>query len=224
MDHRKTLILILLIAALALAGCVSSSGSNSATTQPKVVATIGDPTPVPTEPPEPTVGPTWTPTPTPVPPALTLSDFNLQVKINGDAKEWTQDPSQAQPVNAQYAARQDTATFTVTNTGNATLKNLVIVYDVATPMTTIVNGQEFSTMTHQSKNASLDTLNPGDYRDVTIESPIYGAMLTANLTITANWNGGSLDLYMATLEPNFASGTSYTPANDISLKEYGSAS
>lgn len=225
MDYLKTAVIVLLIASLAIAGCISSSGSNSATTGPKIVATIGAPTPIPTEPPEPTPGPTWVPTPTPVPPPLTLSEFSLEVKINGDQKEWTQDPSQAQPVNAQYAARQDTATFIVTNTGNATWKKLKIVYDVATPRSFIDSqGRQSSTTFHQNVTYDIGTLSQGDYRQITIQSPIYSAMLTATLTITANWDGGSLDLYMATLEPNFQSGTSYSPANVIALKKYGSAS
>lgn len=222
MDHMKISVLILLIAAMAIAGCVSLGG-NSATTPPKVIATVGAPTPVPTEPPEPTRGPTWTPTPTPVPPALTLSEFELTVKVNGDQRQWTQDPSQAQPVNAQYAARQDTAKFIVTNTGDADLKNLVIVYDLAVPMTTITNGQELTAINHQSLDTAIDTLNRGDAREINVKSPIYGAMLTVDLTITARWDGGSIDLYKTTLEPNFESGTSYSPANDIVVKQYGSA-
>lgn len=222
MQRLKTSMIILIMACIVFAGCVSSSGDNPTPSQ-KVVATVGAPTPTPTEPPEPTIGPTWTPTPTPVPMPVTLSDFVLQVRINADQRQWTGDPSESQQINAQYAARQDLATFVITNTGTATLKNLVIVYDLAIPMTTTYNGQDFTTINHQSVNSTLDTLKPGEYREVTVQSPIYGAMLTADMTITAYWAGGSLELYKAELEPKFDSGTSYTPSNGVDIKQYGSA-
>lgn len=212
----------MLLIAVAAGGCAASSGSQ-ATTGPKVVATVGNPTPVPTEPPDPTVGPTWTPTPTPVPPPLTLSDFVLDVTINGDQKQWTQDPSQSQPVNALYATRQDTATFIVTNTGDATRERLKIIYELSTPMTTVVNGQTYTSTTTDVKTCEIGTLAQGDYRQISIQPSLYSAMLTANLTIRATWDGGSLDLYAATLDPTFASG-SYTPSNTVSVKKYGSAS
>ena len=223
MQRMKTSIIILLIAGIALAGCVSS-GSDTATPSQRVVATVGDPTPVPTEPPEPTIGPTWTPTPTPVPPPVSLTDFVLQVRINADQRQWTGDPNESQQINAQYAARQDRAAFVITNTGTETLKSLVIVYDIATPMTTTYNGQDFTTINHQSVNSTLDTLKPGEYREVVVDVPVYSAMLTADLTITAYWTGGSLELYRAELEPKFDSGTSYTPSNGVDIKRYGSAS
>jgi hypothetical protein len=220
MNGLKTSIIVLLMAGIAIAGCVSS-GNN---TGPKIVATVGAPTPIPTEPPEPTVGPTWTPTPTPVPPAVTLSGFSLTVVINGDQRQWTGDPNKSGELNAQYATRQDTVTFNVQNTGDATLQSLVIIYKVSTPISvTDSSGRTSSTNFDQIKNSTIGTLKPGESRDITIVSPMYGAMLDANVTVTAIWNGGSLDLYMATLEPNFSSGTTYTPANDLSVRMYGSA-
>lgn len=220
MDKMKISFILLIIAGIAVAGCASSSGSG-----PKIVATVGAPTPIPTEPPEPTVGPTWTPTPTPVPPPLTLSGFTLTVRINGDQRQWTGDPNQSGQLNAQYATRQDTVLFNVRNTGDRTLQNLVIVYDVATPMSfTDTAGRTSTSIYHQNKNTSLGTLKPGEARDISLESPVYGAMLEANVTVTAYWNGGSLDLYATTLETSFSSGTTYAPANGLSVKMYGSAS
>ena len=189
-----------------------------------VIVTIGEPTPRPTEPPEPTIGPTWTPTPTPVPPPLTLSDFNLEIRLNADTQKWTQEPDQQQ-INAIYATRMDRATFTVTNTGTETRKNLVIVYDVAYPITKIDSqGRISNTTNHASVETKRGTLDPGGYVEVTINSPYFEAMITAELTITANWDGGSMVLYKATLEPKFTSGTVYTPANINFVKSYGTTS
>lgn len=224
MDYMKTLAIILLLAVLAMAGCISSSGENAATTPPKIVATVGAPTPIPTEPPEPTQGPTWVPTPTPVPPKVTLSNFNLTVTINGDQRQWTGDPNQSGQINAQYATRQDTVTFNVMNTGDATLEGLEIIYQVVTPITVIgPDGVSYTTDSAQIKKESIGSFKPGDSRNIAIASPLYGAMLEANVTVTAKWKGGSLDLYMTTLEPNFQSGTIYSPENDMAVKTHGSA-
>jgi hypothetical protein len=225
MGHLKTLvwILALICAAVILAGCTSSSSVDNTKT-PMVVSTIGAPTPEPTEPPEPTIGPTWTPTPTPVPPAMSLSNFNLTIRINGDQKAPSGDPNQTAVGNAQYATRMDTAKFTVKNTGDATREELEIVYRIVTPISVIDSaGRTTTTDQVQSKKVAIGTLKPGESRQISLESPMYGAMLEANLTITAKWSGGSLDLYKTTLEPDFRGGTTQSPPNDLAVKTWGSA-
>jgi hypothetical protein len=224
MGRLKTsfIILTVMVMAIVLSGCTSSSPDAG---KPLVVATVGGPTPIPTDLPEPTPGPTWVPSPTPRPPPVTLSDFVITVKINGDQKPISGDPSQDLQVNAQYAVRQDTAKFKIQNTGDATLNNLDITYQLATPTSFIdpYNGQTSITYKTQTTPQSLGTLNPGDTRDITIVTPLYGAMLEANVTISAKWDGGSLDLFRTTLEPNFQSGTNFNPTNQLEVKMYGSA-
>ncbi len=225
MDRLKMYGLITLIALgmIVIAGCVASSGDNNTNTKtPLVVATVGGPTPIPTEPPDPTVGPTWVPTPTPIPPQVSLSEFAITVTINGDLKPPSDDPNDSLQENAQYAMRQDKVSFSVQNTGDATLNNVVITYKVVTPMSVIDSGQTFTTDYQQTKQVSLGTMTQGVYKDVTLESPLYGAMLAANVTVTANWDGGSMDLYKTTLQPSFNNGMSQSPPNDMT-KTYGSA-
>jgi hypothetical protein len=215
-------VLILMVTAIVLSGCTSSSPDLG---KPLVVATVAAPTPVPTEPPEPTQGPTWVPSPTPRPPPLTLSDYILTVKINGDQKPISGDPDQDLQMNAQYAIRQDTVKFIVKNTGDATLNGLDVIYQLVTPMSFVdsYNGQTSTTYRPQIKTYSIGILKPGEASDVVFESPTYGATLEANVTISAKWDNGSLDLYKATLEPNFESGSYVNPANEQQVKMYGSA-
>ncbi len=225
MDRLKMygLIALMALGMIVVAGCVASSGDNNTNTKtPMIVATVGGPTPIPTEPPAPTVGPTWVPTPTPVPPIMTLSGFSIIVTINGDLKPISDDPNQSEQENAQYAMRQDKVSFSVQNTGSNTLNNVVITYKVVTPMSVIDSGQTFTTDYVQTKNVTLGTMTRGASKPITLESPLYGAMLTANVTVTALWDGGSLDLYKTTLQPSFNSGLSQSPPNDIT-REYGSA-
>ncbi len=211
MSHVKTfgVIILLMIVAIALAGCASlTSSGNSATVNPMVVAnTVGDPTPVPTDPPVPTQGPTWTPTPTPIPDPVTLSKFNLVGTINGDQKKISDDPNQGMAVNAPYATRQDTANFTVKNTGSVVLEDLSIIYETDVPMTAVDSVGRSST-TVMPKNTTLDvgTLKPGDSRAIVIKSQLYGAMLEVNMSIIAKWKGGSFQLYHAKLDPSFTGG------------------
>lgn len=226
MGRVKTsvIILSLITVALILSGCTSSSSGDNARA-PMVVATVGAPTPVPTEPPEPTPGPTWVPTPTPRPPPVTLSDLKLTVKINADQKPISGDPDQDLQLNAQYALRQDTAKFKVQNTGDATLNGLEIIYQLVTPMSFVdsYSGQTSTTYWTQNKTYSIGVLKPGEARDIVLEAPSYGAMLEANLTITAKWDDGSLELYRATLESNLKAGSNINPANQQQVKMYGSA-
>jgi hypothetical protein len=227
MDRLKMygLITIMALGMIVIAGCVSSSGDNNTNTKtPMIVATIGAPTAVPTEPPEATVGPTWVPTPTPTPLPMTLSNFNITVTVNADIKAPSGDPNQSLQENAQYAMRQDKVSFKVQNTGDATLNNVEITYQVVTPMSVIdgQTGQEFTTDYAQTKKFTFDKMDPGVSKTITLDSPLYGAMLAANVTVSAKWDGGSLDLYKTTLQPNFNSGLLQSPPNDIT-KTYGSA-
>lgn len=213
----------LMIAATVLSGCTSTnSTSPSPGTGGHVVVTVGAPTPVPTEP-EPTVSPTWVPSPTPKPPAVTLSDFTATAKINGDQPPISGDPGQQYQLDAQHAVRRDMADFKITNTGDATLKKLGIVYEMSVPMTSTYNGQTFVNYQTQHTTYDIGTLNPGDSRDVEIISPQYSAMSQANVTITAKWDGGSLELYKATLEQTLTSGNTYNPVNTQQLMSYGAA-
>lgn len=208
---------------IVIAGCVASSGDNNTVTKtPMVVATVGGPTPIPTEPPDPTVGPTWVPTPTPVPPQVTLSEFAITVIINGDIKPPSGDPDDSLQENAQYATRQDKVSFSIQNTGDATMNNAELTYRVVTPISIIDSGQTYTTDRTQTKQVTLGTMTKGVYKDITLDSPLYGAMLAANVTVTVKWDGGSMDVYQTTLQPSFESGLSQSPPNDIT-KTYGSA-
>ncbi len=214
--------LVVLAMAIVLSGCASSSPDPG---KPLVVATVGAPTPIPTEPPEPTVGPTWTPTPTPRPPPVTLSDYTITVVINGDQPPVSGDPDHDLQFSAQNAVRQDTVKFMVRNTGEDTLNKLEILYQLAIPMTFIdsYNGQTSVAYRTMTNTSPIGVLKPGESRDIELVSPPYGAMLQANVTISAKWDGGTLELYAATLEPNFKSGSSFSPVNTRQLMSYGSA-
>jgi hypothetical protein len=169
--------------------------------------------------------PAWTPTPTPKPPAVTLSDFTVTVKINGDRPPISGDPDQQYQLDALHAVRSDTADFKVTNTGDETLKKLDIVYEMAVPITSIdiYSGKSVVNNQYQHTTYSIGTLNPGDTRDVEIISPPYSAMSAANITITAKWDGGTLELYEAALEQTLSSGRTYNPVNTQQLMSYGAA-
>ncbi len=207
---------------VAISGCTSSPGTSPG--KPLVVATVGAPTPEPTDV-APTVMPTWTPSPTPVPPPVTLSGFEITVVINGDQRPVSGDPDQDLQLDAQHAVRQDTVKFNVQNTGEATLNKLNIVYQLAVPMTFIDSYSGQTTVSYKTMTTtySIGTLRPGDSRDVELVSPPYGAMLQANVTVTAKWDGGTQDLYSATLEPNLHSGSTINPANTRAVMTYGSA-
>jgi hypothetical protein len=226
MGQLKTsfIALAVIIVAIVLAGCASSTPAGEAG-KPLVVATIGAPTPVPTEPPEPTPGPTWVPSPTPRPPPVTLSDYSLKVTINGDQRPVSGDPDQDLQLDTQHAIRQDTVKFKIQNTGDATLNDLDIIYLLVTPTTFVdsYSGQESTAYRTQTGTQSIGVLQPGESIDVTFVSPPYGAMLEANVTITAKWDNGSLELYKATLEPNFQTGSYVSPANQQQVMTHGSA-
>lgn len=215
-------VLTVMVMAIVLSGCASTSPDPG---KPLVVATVGAPTPIPTDVPEPTPGPTWVPSPTPRPPPLTLSDLNIMVKINADQRPISGDPDQDLQLNAQYALRQDTAKFKVQNTGDATLEGLEIDYQVVTPVSFVdsYSGQTITTDRTQNAPYVIGTLKPGEVRDIMLEAPSYGAMLEANLTITAKWDNGSLELYRAMLETSLKSGSSISPANQRQVMTYGSA-
>jgi hypothetical protein len=219
---KSFIVLTAMVMAIVLSGCASTSPDPG---KSLVVATVGAPTPIPTDVPEPTPGPTWVPTPTPIPPPVTLSDLSLTVKINGDQRPISGDPDQDLQLNAQYALRQDTAKFKVQNTGDATLNGLEITYQLVTPMSFVdsYSGQTSTTYRTQNIPYAIGTLKPGETRDIVLEAPSYGVMLEANLTITAKWDGGSLDLYRATLEPNLKAGSNISPANQQQVMMYGSA-
>jgi hypothetical protein len=224
MVRLKTSVIVLAMMAMAvvLSGCASTSPDPG---KPLVVATVGAPTPIPTDVPEPTPGPTWVPSPTPRPPPLTLSDYTLTVKINGDQQLVSGDPNFDYQLNPQYAIRQDTVTFKVQNTGDFTLTALEIVYGLITPQTYVDSYSGQTVTSYQAKDDKTDigTLNPGEGREISIVSPPYGAMLEANVTISAKWDNGSMDLYKATLEPNLKSGSNINPTNDLQIKMQGSA-
>ncbi len=214
--------LVVMVMAVVLSGCASISPEPG---KPLIVATVGAPTPIPTEPPEPTVGPTWTPTPTPRPPPVTLSDYTITVVINGDQPPVGGDPDQDLQFSAQNAVRQDKVKFKVQNTGDDTLNKLEVIYQIAVPMTFIdsYNGQTSVAYRTLTTKCDIGVLKPGESHDVELVSPPYGAMLQANVTISAKWDGGTLELYAATLEPNFKSGSSVSPVNTRQLMSHGSA-
>jgi hypothetical protein len=221
MARRKVsfIVLAVLIMAIALSGCSSPEVSNG---KPLVVATIGAPTPVPTEPPEPTPGPTWVPTPTPVPDPISLTtEVKLEGVINGDQRPVSGDPNDSLQLNARYATRQDTARFTVKNTGDAPLEGLSIVYVLEVSMTTVGNGQYSTTVIPKSTVVDVGTLNRGDTKDLVILSPVYEAMQEVNMTIIAKWDNGTFQLYRATLEPDLSGGISQSDI--IAVMTYGSA-
>lgn len=219
MSQVKTLLIfmILMIVAIALAGCASSTSSgDTATAKPMVVATVGDPTPVPTDPPIPTQGPTWTPTPTPIPDPVTLYKFNLVGTINGDQKKISDDPNQGMAVNAPYATRQDTVNFTIKNTGSVALQDLSLIYETDVPMTAVDSvGRSSTTVMPKNSTYDVGTLNPGDSRAVVIKSQLYGAMLEVNMSIIAKWKGGSFLLYHAKLDPSFTGAVNLGNAGDV---------
>ncbi|AFD00805.1 hypothetical protein Mtc_2066 [Methanocella conradii HZ254] len=180
---------IIMILAIAVAGCALPTSTENSD-KPLIVATIGPPTPTPTDVPEPT--PTWTPTPTPVPPPpppISIYDVNITGMVDSGSP--------------YFALKHDTAKFRVKNTGNATLEDLIIVYTVAHPVTTSGPASTSTTMVLQQKNESIGKMSPGDVRNIIIKAPDYPAMVEANVTITAMWNGGSLELYSTTLKPGF---------------------
>jgi hypothetical protein len=204
------ILIIVVIAAIALAGCAASTGSsgNNTTSSQMVVSTVNTgpvETPQATPVPLPTV--TATPTPTPVPPTITIANVNITGTVDSG--------------NPEYANRHDTATFTITNTGGATLQSLLIVYEVDTNQTFVSNSGTSSNIVPQYTNTTVGTFNPGDSKDLTITAPLYPAMVNANVTIWATWKGGSMILYNKMLYPNFSGGID--PADAAALDEYGSA-
>ncbi len=224
MGYLKISYIVLAVMAVAviLSGC-TSAGTNP--DKSVVVATVGAPTPIPTDVPEPTPRPTWVPSPTPRPPPLTLSGFTMVVEINGDQQLVSGDPDFDYQLNPISASRQDKVKFKVQNTGDFTLTGLEIIYELVTPMTlTDTSGQSVTLYNTQSEKTKIDKLNPGEGREINIVSPPYGAMLEANMTIKAKWDNGSIDLYKAALEPRLQSGSSYTPPNLLEIKGHGSAS
>jgi len=212
-------VLAVMVMAIVLSGCASNSPD---TRKPLVVATVGAPTPVPTEPPEPTPGPTWVPTPTPVPDPVSLTKINLTGKINGDQRPISGDPNDSLQLNARYATRQDMATFTIKNTGDAPLVDLSIIYELDVPMTTVDSlGHSSTTIVPKNTTVSVGTLKPGDTRDLVIVSPVYEAMQEVNVTIIAKWDGGTFQLYKTRLEPNLSGGISQADIQAVMM--YGSA-
>lgn len=190
---------IIIILAIAVAGCALPTSTENSD-KPLIVATIGPPTPTPTDVQEPTPMPTWTPTPTPVPPPpppISIYDVNITGMVDSGSP--------------YFALKHDTAKFLVKNTGNATLEDLIIVYTVAHPVTTSGPAGTSTTTVLQQKNESIGKMSPGDARSIVIKAPDYPAMVEANVTITAMWNGGSLELYSTTLEPDFSGGIAPPP-------------
>lgn len=212
--------LILILAAVAMAGCTTSSSDNKNST-PMVVAVVGAPTatPAPTmQYPTFTPIPTAAPTPTPVPQAVTAYDVNITMtKIEG--------------TNPLYASRQDTVTFIVKDTGDAELDGLSIAYQVGTPMNRTYNGQPVVSTYSQYTNTTIGTMKPGDEKTITLLSPLYAEYSEADVTITAVWNDGSLVLFNTKIQPSAIAGsppsgadTSGTPAGAGSVISYGAAS
>ena len=208
-SYKFTVLIIILISVTALAGCIGSSGSQ-ASPNPMVITTVGTgptQTPITQETPIPTPMTTATPTPTPVPPAISISNVNITGTVDSGA--------------AQYAMRHDTATFTVTNTGQNVLQNLNIIYQVVTSETADGEAGTSSTDVAIYTNSSEGTLNTGASKDLVVKAPLYPALLQANVTIIATWRGGSLVLYNTTLEPNFSGGIN--PDDAEAVEEAGSA-
>ena len=208
-SYRMIILLTIVITAIALSGCTGSSGSGPSA-KPMVVNTVGTgpaQVQVPQDTPVPTPMITATPTPTPVPPPISISNVNITGTVDSGA--------------AQYADRHDTAKFTITNTGSATLQDLVIVYQVDTAETATSGAGTTSTDVPRYTNTSEGTLNPGDSMNLVVTAPLYPALLVANVTITAMWKGGSLVMYNTTLDPNFTGGIN--PADAEAVMQSGSA-
>ena len=200
MKVKYALVALLLMAAITVAGCTSSSPLVSPTISPSVVqapiaSVTPTPTPVPTPMPLPTSISTTVPTPLPVyqdgaPVAAT------NIKISWDTA-------------AYLGPAEEFVSMTVVNElNNSVLTDVEVDYSASTP-TVIVNpdGTKYNSTATASASDFLGLMEPSEQRNITFQVD-HSLNMPVTVSITLKWNGGSAQVLEQTLNmPASQSGT-----------------
>ncbi|HTY90187.1 MAG TPA: hypothetical protein VMC84_03335 [Methanocella sp.] len=189
MEFKPVLIVLLIAAGVAAAGCSAPAATPTPTATPNATAV---PTPeaaaVPSE--TPTPAPVATPTPTPTP--WPVYSNNSPVSVSNIKITWDTTGFEGQA--------HETATMTLNNVNKDNLVlDIVLLYKVTTPTTVIdADGTVHNLTNTITKPQNIGVMQWEDRKDVSFDV-YHNKNVPATVTIVAQWRGGQATLFEKTL-------------------------